>query len=128
MVESQRRVLSEKEILNVPCPNCHVQVGVACRNSARHVLVVMTGQTELSFHSARIFIAQQQQMRDRFGILGATEKALICYYAFVMLCDSVSTKSIEVIGKDVSSQEIQAMFVQEAIKALRNDKLIPSVQ
>lgn len=68
--------------------------------------------------------AHEAQWRRGFGKLGATEKSLICYYGFIMLADSVSLKSLEILGKSMTSREIQTFFAQQAMSELRKDGLM----
>jgi hypothetical protein len=124
-MESQRKIITEKDILAVSCPACLRFVGMTCVTPLnRRALAFEVGVTECSFHAARIMKAQDQQIKN-LGLqpLGSTEKALILYYAFIALCDSVSTKSQELFGKEFTSEDIQRRFAQEAIKELRHDGL-----
>jgi len=123
---SERKVISEAEILAVACPICNAAKGFACRFiHTRIPLSREIEETELVFHHERIKLAQDAQILRNFGrILGPTEKALITYYAFIMLADSVSLKSVETLGRSYTSVEIQKFFAQQAIKELRKDKLL----
>lgn len=124
MAESQRKVVSEAEILSISCPKCHAIEEHGCLTNDRRVLCRKIDDTELAFHSERVFAAFQKQFHGKWGKLGATEKALICYYAYIMLCDSVSTKSVELLGKQFTTEQIQAFFANEAIQELKRDKLL----
>lgn len=125
MEPSKRKVCTEAEILAVRCPICEAIPGRPCISHQRHALIVRLGQTEFSFHSARISTAQDIRWKEKFGVsLSQSEKTLILQYAFIMLCDSVSTKSIEVMGRQYTSDQIQAYFCNQAIKELQNDELV----
>jgi hypothetical protein len=50
--------------------------------------------------------------------LTATDKALIVYYAFIFLSDSVSATAIKTIGQPWASDDIQRFFAKRAIDAL----------
>lgn len=124
MNNGDRKVLLDGQVLAVACPTCHVAEGIGCLNPQRHVLAYKLGAPELSFHPARILHAQENEFRTKFGKLGATEKALILYYAYIMICDSVASKSVAVMGKEFKSTDIQAFFANEAIKELKKDGLM----
>lgn len=124
MEESKRVVLTEAEILSKPCRKCHAIEGVGCKNEARYPLVHRLGDTELAFHRQRIMDAWSTHSERRMGILSSTDKALIAYYAFIMLCDSVSTKATELLGKPFTSEDIQKFFAHKAILELKKDRLI----
>lgn len=124
MLNSQRKVIGEDEILALACRHCHSEPGVGCKNAQRHALVHHLPDMELAFHSQRIMDAFERQATSRMGRLSPTDKALITYYAFVMLCDSVSTKTMVMFGKEFTSEDIQKFFATEAVKELRKDKLI----
>lgn len=122
-----RKVVTEAEILAVPCPTCHASKGMGCRRTDNRSIPLQTAliTDALSFHPPRVFDAQQAQLLRNFGrFLGPSEKSLITYYAYVMLCDSVAGKSTELIGKPFNSLEIQKFFAQCAITELRKDGLL----
>lgn len=126
MDKSTRHVISEQEILAVQCPTCNRAAGKTCvavRNRAP--LSYEINVTECSFHAARIIAAQDEQIkRLGFGnVLGPTEKALILYYAYIMVCDSVASKSKEMFGKEMNTEEIQRFFAHKAVDELRHDEL-----
>jgi hypothetical protein len=125
MTNGERKVMLDGQILAVACPACHVKAGVGCLTYERHVFAVHgLGAPKLSFHPARIVMAQENEFQVKFGKLGATEKALILYYAYIMVCDSVASKSVAVLGKEFKSTDIQAFFANEAIKELKKDGLM----
>ena len=124
MNNGERKVMLDGQILAVSCPTCHVKAGVGCLSPERYVFARALGAHDLSFHPARIVAAQENEFRVKFGKLGATEKALILYYAYIMVCDSVASKSVEVLGKEFKSTDIQAFFANEAIKELKKDGLM----
>lgn len=122
---SKRQVVTEEEILAIRCPRCHVAPNVGCHNIERHPLSFIEGATELSFHRERIMVAHAVQLQRKFDrALTSTDKALIVYYAFVMLCDSVSTQSKSLLGSEFTSDQIQAFFAHKAIEQLKKDRLL----
>lgn len=108
------KTVTEDEIIAAWCPTCHARPGQGCRDKNRHTLVERIGQIGLSFHQPRVMVAH----------LGPTEKALIIYYAFIMLCDSVSINSETVLGKWHTSEEIQTFFGKMALNELKKEGLI----
>lgn len=117
----------QNEILDVGCKECGAQPGKPCRIPGRIMLPFThhLEQEHFSFHPQRILYAKMKKVMPGFGDgMTASTKALITYYAFVMMCDSVSTKSKELLGAELSSQAVQAFFAHEAIKELRKDGLI----
>jgi hypothetical protein len=124
MSDSQRKVLTEVEILAVACPQCKAPVNMGCRTEHGHVFARRLNADEFSFHALRITTAYELRLDRVLGKkLDATDKALIVYYAYIALCDSVSAKSVEMLGKETSSVDIQRYFAQKAIYELRNDGL-----
>lgn len=121
------RVISETEILALVCPTCQAPQQMACRVKGNRNIPLTTSleQNDLTFHVERVEAAQQMQLMRNFGrFLGPTEKSLIVYYAFVMLSDAVAAKAMLMIGKEFTSQEVQAFFAQMAIQELKRDKLL----
>jgi hypothetical protein len=51
-----------------------------------------------------------------------SHKRYVVTYAFLMLADAVALKSLEVLGKEFTTEEIQTFFVGKAIKELREEK------
>lgn len=123
-MQLQTKIVTEAEILAVACPKCNAVREHGCLDAQRHVLYHRLGDTELTFHPERIRAAQESKITAQFGKLGATEKALICYYAFIMLAESVSTKSVEILGRAFTVEQILTFFSQQAVAALRKDGLI----
>lgn len=115
---------TELEILAVKCPTCNSLPNVGCLNPERHVLAKACPQDGLSFHPTRYRAAMDEKFRRAFGKLSPTDKALICYYAFIRLADSVSTKSKEVLGREFTSTEVQIFFARKASDELKKDGLI----
>lgn len=73
---------------------------------------------------------ERGSLRKRYPILPtgegltATDKAVLVYYAFVMLCDSCSANAEKLFGKAMSSQDIQRSFAQHALAECRKDGVI----
>lgn len=113
-------VINEKTILSVVCPNCFARPKMECFE--------IRGRPRLKSHPERIRYAQELLSDRVAGKLSATDKALVLYYAYIMLCDSVSARSKEVLGIVMSTEEIQAGFARKAIQALQEDGLLPIPQ
>jgi hypothetical protein len=115
---------TREQLMEVPCIQCDAKIGKQCRSESGgrgHLLV--------GFHF------QRSELRGKLPSMGdlelnSTDKALICYYAFVMLSDSVSSKSEEILGKRMTSQEVQRFFARQAVIELQKDGLLrePSTQ
>lgn len=60
--------------------------------------------------------------------LDVADQALILYYSYMMLCDSVSAKSKEILGIELDTQQIQASFAKRAVQALQQEGLIRTPQ
>lgn len=52
------------------------------------------------------------------------EKSIIVYYSFIQLCDAVASKSVEVLGKELTSLQIQAFFIDTGMKEATKDQLL----
>lgn len=76
----------------------------------------------------RVLVARNTKIAEdvikELTAVSATDKALILSYAFLMLCDSVSTKAEVVFGKQFTSHEVQLFFTQKAVEQLRRNGLI----
>lgn len=113
----RNNVITDREILSHVCPNCFVRAKAVCVDNR--------GKPRELFHPERIRIAQERAIVRLFGtILDHTERSLILYYAYIMLCDSVSTKAKEILGVDMQSEQIQAYFAKQAIEELQRDGLL----
>lgn len=126
-MESARKVVTEAEILAVPCKTCGAPIGKLCRANGRVIIPFTTSieQTEASFHQVRIIAAQTVQMLHKFDQrLTPAQKFLATYYAFVMLSDSASTKSVEMLGKHFTTEALQAFFIHNALEELKKDGLL----
>lgn len=120
----KRKVVTEAQILEVSCPTCHCLAGLGCLTPERHTLATKVGSTRLSFHSERISAAYDLQFTSAFGLLDASAKSLVLFYAYGMLCDSVSLKSLEMLGKYHTSKQVQTFFAQKAVAELKKDGLL----
>ena len=111
------KVINERTVLSVFCPNCRVR--------GQRLCIDPRGAPLQKAHPERYLFAYEL-LTDRVnGKLSATDKALISYYAFIMLCDSVSVRSKEVLGIEMTTEQIQAGFCRKAIEALQEDGLLP---
>lgn len=125
-MQLQTKIVTEAEILAVACPKCNAVREHGCLDAQRHVLYHRLGDTELTFHPERIRAAQDEKISAKFGKVGSTEKALICYAAFQMLAESVSLKSVEVLGRAFTPDQILTFFAQQAVDVLVKEGLIRS--
>jgi hypothetical protein len=109
----------ESRVIQVPCIRCDAKVGTLCVQPGRNIALVG------GFHKERHELANR--VIPHFPTeeqLTSTEKALIAYYAFIMISDSVAAKSEEMTGKVFTTQEIQRHFAKMAIDQLRKDGLL----
>lgn len=121
-----RPVLKDLEILRLECRKCHASEGYACKSKEGHSLThdfSLNGPV-MKFHRERMLDAWASHSSYRMGNLNATDKALITYYAFIMLADAVSVKAVEMLGKPFTSEDIQTFFAYKAVEELRKDKLL----
>lgn len=122
---SQRAVVTEGAIFNEACPHCGVKPMKPCRTSDGTLLSPELDSTEFRFHPSRVLNAIRTQITDRMaGNLTAPERMLICYYAFILLCDSLAANSEKLFTESKTSHQIQAFFCQCAITELIKDQLI----
>lgn len=115
-MEENGKVLTRAEALKNPCRSCYVPVGMSCHSQPTGPIC-----------KTRMQQAQRDKEAKLLGdniTLTPGEKALAVYYAFIMLCDSTSAKSQQMIGKQISSLEIQGRYIHEAIKELKKDGLL----
>ncbi len=114
---TETRIVTEREILAIPC--------LECRARSKRMCFDVRGNTRELAHASRIREAQARQAARILGdVLDPTDKALILYYAFIKLCDSVSTKAPQVLGIDLNSEQIQAFFCRKAVEELKKDGLL----
>jgi hypothetical protein len=110
-------VINEKTVLSVVCPDCFARPKRQCFGHRGEILK--------KAHPARFKYAQELLTDRLAGKLNATDKALVLYYAYIMLCDSVSANSQAVLGIVMDTEQIQAGFARKAIQALQEDGLLP---
>ncbi len=121
---SKKNVVADVNILAVGCPTCNVPPNEIC------VDTVISGTTlkkasSRRFHPARIMIAQEEQMVRLFGShLTNGKKWLICAYAYIFISDSVASFSQAIMGKELTSVEIQTFFAKMAAEELHKDGLL----
>jgi hypothetical protein len=109
----------ESRALQVHCIFCDAKPGEHCHQPGRTEPLVG------GFHPARIELAQKMIPIYPSGLdLDATDKALITYYAFLNLSNSVAAKSEQMFGKKFTTEEIQRFFAKIAIDQLRQDGLL----
>jgi hypothetical protein len=111
-------VITDRQILSSVCPKCFARPKMQCFD--------VRGKMRTLAHPERIREVQNNILTQMFGRLDATDKSLILYYAFIHLCDSVSTKAKELLGVDFNSEQIQSFFCKKAIEELRRDGLLPT--
>jgi hypothetical protein len=97
--------------LEVPCIVCDAKPGERCNDNGAHLLGVH---------------AKRKHLRERLPSvsLNGTDKSLIVYYAYVMLCDSCEANSEKLFGSYKKSEDIQRRFAAEATKHLKLEGLI----
>lgn len=111
--------LSQEQIREVSCVVCGAKPKEYCRQQGRNTAL-------LECHP------QRTALRSKLGdltfdkSLDATDKALITYYGYVMICDAVAANSEKMFGegKVFTSQEVQQFFARKAINELREDGLL----
>jgi hypothetical protein len=109
----------ESRALQVPCIFCDAKPGDRCTQPGR-VEPLLGG-----FHAQRIELAKKLVPIYPSGMdLDATDKALICYYAYILLSNSVSANSEKMFGKQFTTEEIQREFAKRAVDVLRADGLL----
>jgi hypothetical protein len=100
--------------LLIPCPLCAAKPGEHCNDDSATLVLS---------HEQRRKLAEK--LPDIEGTnLDATDKAMICYYAYIMLCDSVAANSEKMFGKEYSSRDLQKFFARQAVVELRKDGLL----
>lgn len=111
------------EVKEVQCLMCGAQPGEPCIEKEKGKK--FTHVALLGFHKERVELRSRiPSFPSDMPELDATDKAVITYYAYIALCDSCSTKSIELFGKKFSSQEIQRTFAAQGLKQAKEDGLI----
>lgn len=108
-----------EQVREVPCIICDAIAGEHCMTNYSGRRVVM-----VECHPERSELRKKCPNLSFVQGLDATDKSLIVYYAFVMLCDSLQPKSLEIIGKHFTSRELQVFFAKMAIAELRKDGLL----
>lgn len=122
-----KKKVTTDEILAVGCKTCSAPAGKPCRVPGRIVvpLTYKVEETDFNFHPVRVLMALSKQAYKRIGEdLKASEKALITYYAFVMLAESVSAHSEAIMGKHHPPEAVEAFFAYAAIQELKKDGLL----
>lgn len=111
---------TDAEMKQVSCIACGASSGEFCTEKFEGVDVPMLG-----YHKERVELREKLPvMPPDMPALDATDKAIIVYYAFVALCNSCQTKSLEIFGKTFTSREIQYAFASQGLKAAKEDGLI----
>lgn len=115
----EAEVKEESRAMQVPCIRCDAKPNEHCVQPGRKEPLVG------GFHSERVELSRKVVVAMPKGEdLDATDKALITYFAYILLCDSVSAKSVELFGKQFASEEIQRWFGQQAVTQLRAEGLL----
>jgi hypothetical protein len=112
--------LTRAQIMEVPCIVCEAKQAKSCREHSK------SNKPIIGFHRERIELRLKHPVlpAEIPTTLNPTEKALICYYAFVMLCDSCEANSEKLFGKHFKSADVQRMFARKAIQELKKDGFI----
>jgi hypothetical protein len=108
---------THKELLEVPCVHCEQAVGQPCVAPGNRRTPI------LGFHAERSQLRVKLPMIEMEG-LDSTEKSLVMGYGFLILCDAVASKSMDIFGKQFSGREVQQFFAAKAIDELKKDGLI----
>jgi len=127
MKQQPLHLVLEKQILKVICPVCRALPGVGCRTTKnRNIpLAVVVGSNKLEFHEERAKKAEEVSAIGKFtAALPDALKSQIVTYAFVMMADSVAVHSFKMMGKEFSTEEVQAHFVRCAIDELKKEGII----
>jgi len=101
----------------VVCIRCNAQPGEPC---TEHKAMI------IGYHKERV------DLRDRLPFLpeeiptnlSPTDKAIIVYYAFVALANSVAANSEKILGKQFTSQEIQRTFGKKGLNDAKEDGML----
>src|ERR1051326_868024 len=111
--------VSADEILQVVCPRCDSAPLEACKERDGSQLIG-------GFHRERIEFREKLPVlpKEVPSVLSSTDKAILTYYAFVMLADSCAANSEKLFGKKFTSQEIQRTFGKAALKKVQEDGLL----
>lgn len=116
-------IVSEDEqnrALQVMCLFCDAAPGKRCVQPGRNTPLIG------AFHPHRIELANRliPHLQDIPKNLNSSQIALIVYYAFIALADSVAANSVKMVGKEQTSEEIQRCFARIAVKELKTAKLL----
>lgn len=114
--EASSPELSAAQIMEVPCILCEAKPSERCKDK--------TGVTLIGFHALRLELRKQQPNVELPTELTPDEKALVIYYAYVMLCDSVEVHAETIMGKPFDTVAIQRFFAAKAVEMLKKDGLI----
>lgn len=104
--------------MEVPCITCDAAIGEACYDQQYNVILLK------GFHARRVELRERYPNFPTEQELTPTDKALLCFYAFVMLSDSVAVNSVRLFGKQCTTEEVQRMFGSRALQALRSEGLL----
>lgn len=112
---------TDAEMQQVPCLTCGAKSGQKCEEKVDGNIVIPL----IGYHKERVQLREKLPVIPTdMPVLDSTDKAIIIYYAFVALCNSCQTKSIELFGKEFTSREIQFAFATQGLKAAQQDGLI----
>lgn len=98
------------ECLLVTCPTCNAVRNESC--VIHHI--ISTANNSNLIHRDRRELA-----KHRVNSLAGQDKALIIQYAYLGVCASVAANSDKLLGKIHTPEDIEAFFVQAAIKELK---------
>jgi hypothetical protein len=106
------------EIMEVACITCDASIGHRCCDGT-------TGTIMLGFHTKRLELREKlPALHPNAHELTVDEKAMIVHYAFVIMADSVSSKSQELFGMHFDAFHVQRFFCGKAIEELKKDGLL----
>jgi hypothetical protein len=113
---------TDAQVREVYCIRCDAAPGEACTERS---MKLVTGYHKERGNLRKKFPVNLDELVVKgSAILSPTDKSVIVYYAYVMLCDSVSANSEKIMGKFISSADIQRMFAKEGLDAARKDGII----
>jgi hypothetical protein len=120
-----RTIISIEEIIEEVCPHCHAPKHGPCKRNDGLAMIVR-GDDDLQpyFHRERVLQAWYSQLEIKFGPTPSLDRALITYYAFIMMADAVAAKAEQMFEKKMSTWDIQAFFAMKAREVLKNEKLL----
>lgn len=98
------------QVAAVDCPHCHAKAEQACTLSG----IIKTNYVLAHHHRDRIIVATH-----KYKPLSNPDKAIMVQYGFLILCNAVAAKSLEILGKEMTTVDVQYAFINKALQELR---------